>query len=383
MSSTTKGKLAERFPLAYIVPMIPSVRIGRLFPLASAFTGLVGALAGALAIMGVSAISASAQAPSAPERLWTGDAPGFKGAADADIPTVQAYLPAMGKANGAAVVICPGGAYEFLASGHEGQAPAEWMRSLGVAAFVLKYRLGTKYNHPVELGDAQRALRWVRANAGRLGVDTSRVGILGFSAGGHLASSAATHFDAGRASATDTVDRHPCRPAFQILIYPVITMDASFSHMQSRTNLLGSNPPQARVDSLSSEKQVTSRTPPAFLVHGRNDNVVVFKNAQVYHDSLMKKGVAVELRAYDNGPHGFGLADGKLTAPNLPQVATWPGFAATFLESRGFLTKSTTGLNPANPGKGTLASPHRPGWAAWLEARARDLIGRRDAISPR
>ncbi len=333
------------------------------------------ALASVLLIFGASAIPVSAQTPA--ERLWPADAPGSKGTADADIPTVQAYLPAPEKANGAAVVICPGGAYAGLAISYEGQTPAEWMKSLGVAAFVLKYRLGPKYNHPVELGDAQRALRWVRANARRLGVDTSRVGILGFSAGGHLASSAATHFDAGRAASGDSVDRHPCRPAFQILIYPVITMDASFSHLQSRTNLLGSNPGQALVDSLSSEKQVTSRTPPAFLVHGKNDNVVVFRNSQAYHDSLMKKGVPVELRAYDNAPHGFGLADGKAGAPNLPQVATWPGFAAQFLEARGFLAKST-GSHPAFPGKQALA-PRRSAWAEWLQARARNLLGRRDA----
>jgi acetyl esterase/lipase len=344
----------------------------------TAYAGFVGALAAALVVSGVSAIPVRAQTPAAPERLWPAEAPGSKGTADADIPTVQAYLPTPEKANGAAVVICPGGAYAGLAISYEGQTPAEWMKSLGVAAFVLKYRLGPKYNHPVELGDAQRALRWVRANARRLGVDTSRVGILGFSAGGHLASSAATHFDAGRAAAADSVDRHPCRPAFQILIYPVITMDASFSHLQSRTNLLGSNPSQALVDSLSSEKQVTARTPPAFLVHGRNDNVVVFKNSQVYHDSLLKKGIPVELRAYDNAPHGFGLADGKAGAPNLPQVATWPGFAAQFLEARGFMAKST-GIQAAARGRQALETPRRSGWAEWLHARARNLMGRGDA----
>lgn len=347
-----------------------------------ALCGLTGALAWALMISGISPTPATAQA-AATEKLWPAGAPGAKGTTDADMPSVQAYVPAKDKANGAAIVICPGGAYEFLATSYEGQTPAEWMKSLGVAAFVLKYRLGPKYNHPVELGDAQRALRWVRANAGRFGVDTSRVGILGFSAGGHLASSAATHFDEGLASAADSVDRHPCRPAFQILIYPVITMDASFSHLQSRTNLLGSNPSKALVDSLSSEKQITARTPPAFLVHGKNDNAVVFKNSQVYHDSLAKMGIPVELRAYDNAPHGFGLADGKAGAPNLPQVATWPGFAAQFLETHGFMAKSTTGLEQASAGKRALAPPTPSGWAAWLQARARNLMGRHDAASPR
>lgn len=368
--------------------MLRILRNFRFARAAGGFSGFAGALTSALAISGMASAPVHAQA-SGTERLWPSGAPGAKGTTDADMPSAQIYLPARDKANGAAVVICPGGAYEFLATAYEGQTPAEWMKSLGVAAFVLKYRLGPKYNHPIELGDAQRALRWVRANAGRFGVDTARVGIMGFSAGGHLASSAATHFDAGSASAADSVDRHPCRPAFQILIYPVITMDASFSHLQSRTNLLGSNPGQALVDSLSSEKQVTSRTPPAFLVHGKNDNVVVIKNSQVYRDSLMKKGIPVELRAYDNGPHGFGLADGKMGAPNIPAVATWPGFAAQFLEDRGFMAKSTTMLNPgssgssASYGKQGMASPGRTGWAAWFQARARNLLGRSDAPAKR
>ena len=371
--------------------MRPSFRT-RLIPrgvraLAGIAAGIAVAMAGALAVSGMLVIPASAQVPGAPERLWPNGAPGAKGTADLDIPTVQAYVPARDKANGAAVVVCPGGAYGGLgAISYEGYAPAEWMRSQGVAAFVLKYRLGPTYNHPIELGDAQRALRWVRANAARFGVDTARVGIMGFSAGGHLASSAATHFDAGRPNAADTVDRHSSRPAFQILVYPVITMDASFTHAQSRRNLLGTNPSQAKVDSLSSEKQVTARTPPAFLVHGRNDDVVKFKNAQAYHDSLVKKGVPVELRAYDNGPHGFGLADGKQGAPNIPQVAAWPGLAVRFLETQGIMGGSTgAGREPGgnSAGNPAMASPSRSGWMGWLQARARDLLGRRETASPR
>lgn len=275
-----------------------------------------------------------------PQPLWPNGAPGAKGAAAADTPTLQAFLPAAGMGNGSAVVICPGGGYSGLASNHEGTAVAEWMRGLGMAAFVLKYRVGPAYRHPIEMGDAQRALRWVRANAGRFGVDTARVGILGFSAGGHLASTAATRFDAGDASAADTVDRHPCRPAFQMLIYPVITMDAAFTHGGSRSNLLGPNPSQSLVDSLSNEKMVTPRTPPCFLAHTRDDNVVPFKNAQVYNDSLTKKGVPVEFRIYPTGPHGFGMADGKNTAPNIPALATWTGYAKEWLQARGYFTPS-------------------------------------------
>jgi acetyl esterase/lipase len=287
---------------------------------------------------------AQTQPPAQP--LWPGGAPGAKGTTAADIPSVQAFIPAAGTGNGSAVVICPGGGYSGLAITYEGTAVAEWMRGLGMAAFVLKYRLGPTYRHPIEMGDAQRALRWVRANARTFGVDTARVGILGFSAGGHLASTAATHFDAGNPAAADSVDRHPCRPAFQILLYPVITMDASFTHGGSRSNLLGSNPSQALVDSLSNEKMVTPRTPPCFLAHTRDDNVVPFKNAQVYNDSLKKKGVPVDFRIYATGPHGFGMADGKAGAPNIPALATWTGYAREWLQAGEFFTPST-GTAPA------------------------------------
>lgn len=314
------------------------------------------------------------QASGQPVPLWPKGAPGAKGTAASDTPTVQAWLPAPDKANGAAIVICPGGGYSGLATVKEGNAVAEWMKGLGVAAFVLKYRLGPTYRHPIEMGDAQRALRWVRANAGRFGIDTARVGILGFSAGGHLASTAATHFDAGNPAATDGVDRHPCRPAFQILVYPVITMDASFTHAGSRSNLLGSNPTQALVDSLSNEKMVTSRTPPAFLVHTIDDAAVPVKNARVYRDSCLKKGVPVEYREYPSGPHGFGMADGRYTAPNLPAVATWTGFAAQWLEARGFFKESTALYRTAGESRPAQSMrPARPGvWAG-----ARDALGRR------
>jgi acetyl esterase/lipase len=305
------------------------------------------------------------------EPLWPKGAPGAKGTTAADTPTVESFLPATGKSNGAAVVICPGGGYGGLAYLKEGTAVAQWMNTLGVAAFVLKYRLGPTYRHPIEMGDAQRALRFVRANAGRFAVDTNRVGILGFSAGGHLASTAATHFDAGNPAATDPVDRHGCRPAFSILVYPVITMDVSFTHGGSRQNLLGSNPSQADVDYLSNEKQVTSKTPPAFLVHTRDDVVVPVKNSQVYADSCRKKGVPVEYREYASGPHGFGMADGKNTAPNLPDVATWTGFAAKWMEAQGFFRKSTGVRDPSEPRFHGVSMP-KAGFKAW----SRDVLGR-------
>lgn len=320
-------------------------------------------------------LTGMAFAQTQPQPLWPNGAPGAKGTTAADIPTIQAFVPAAGAGNGSAVVICPGGGYSALASNHEGTAVAEWMRGLGMAAFVLKYRLGPTYRHPIEMGDAQRALRWVRANAGRYGVDTARVGILGFSAGGHLASTAATHFDAGDPSAADTVDRHPCRPAFQILVYPVITMDASFTHGGSRVNLLGSNPRQSLVDSLSNEKMVTAGTPPCFLVHTRDDNVVPFKNAQAYNDSLKKKGVPVEFRIYQTGPHGFGMADGKNTAPNIPALSTWTGYARDWLQARGYFTPSSgLAYRPDSPRRGKPAAYLR----TWLEKLGFRPDGRRN-----
>jgi acetyl esterase/lipase len=209
------------------------------------------------------------------------------------------------------------------------------------------------------------------------------VGILGFSAGGHLASTAATHFDAGDASASDPIDRHPSRPAFQILVYPVITMDASFTHGGSRSNLLGNNPSQELVDLLSNEKQVTSKTPPAFVVHTRDDNVVPFKNAQVYVDACKAAGVPVEFKVYANGPHGFGMADGKSGAPNIPSLATWTGLAAGWLEEEGFFREPVavaqarrTGADKAS----SRAESQTPGADRtkpfhWL-GTARDALGR-------
>lgn len=290
--------------------------------------------------------------------LWPGGAPGAKGTAAADKPTITPYPAA--KPNGAAVVVFPGGGYTGLASDHEGLQPAKWLNSLGVSAFVVKYRLGSAgYRHPIEMGDGQRALRWVRANAVRYGVDPRRVGVLGFSAGGHMAATVSTHWDSGAPGAADSVDRKGCRPDWSILAYPVITMDASFTHMGSRDNLLGSAPSQKLVDSLSNEKQVTSTTPPAFLFHAKDDNVVPVKNAQAYYDSLGKRGVERVLKLYDKGGHGFGLADGLGGAPNNATLATWPGLAAAWMEERGWFTSASTGTS-------------RP-WAPMSATRAADV----------
>jgi acetyl esterase/lipase len=239
------------------------------------------------------------------------------------------------------LVIFPGGGYGFLSMENEGSSPAKVFNNSGITCFVVKYRLGPTYHHPVEMWDGQRAVRWVRANAAKYKIDPDRVGVLGFSAGGHMASTVSTHYDAGNPAAADTVDRQSCRPDWSVLAYPVITMDASFTHSGSRTNLLGDNPTQKMVDSLSNEKQVTSKTPPAFLFHAKDDGAVPVKNSQAYHDSLAKRGVATELKLYDKGGHGFGLADGKGGTPNDPVLATWPGLARAWMDKQGYFQKTT------------------------------------------
>jgi acetyl esterase/lipase len=174
--------------------------------------------------------------------LWPGGAPGAVGDEPADKPNLTVYPAPADKANGAAIVICPGGGYAGLAVDHEGKQIAEWMNSLGVSAFVLRYRLGPRYHHPAPLQDVQRAIRIVRARAAEWKIDPQRIGVIGFSAGGHLASTVATHFDGGNPSAGHPVDRAGCRPDFAILCYPVVSMADDSVHKGSRRNLLGDNP---------------------------------------------------------------------------------------------------------------------------------------------
>lgn len=290
-------------------------------------------LTGVLAASAV-AISGPASAQAHPElRLWTGDAPGAKGSAPQDIPTITVYPPAEGTANGSAIVVCPGGGYGGLA-GHEGAPIAEWLNSIGVTAFVLKYRLGPTYHHPVEIGDAQRAIRTVRSRAAEWKVDPNRIGIIGFSAGGHLASTAATHFDKGDPAASDPIDRVSCRPDAAILCYPVITMTDPFTHGGSRSNLLGPNPSPALIELLSNEKQVTPQTPPCFILQTADDAVVPCENALLFAMACHKNGVNVELHMYAHGPHGIGLGGSD------PIFKTWPPHCAAWLGALGFLKKS-------------------------------------------
>lgn len=264
-------------------------------------------------------------------RLWEGSAPGAKGEADEDIPTLGLYPASADRSTGAAIVVCPGGGYRNLAMDHEGDQVARWLNSFGVSAFVLKYRLGPKYNHPVELGDAQRALRYVRHNAAKLQIDPNRVGIMGFSAGGHLASTAATHFDKGDPSAADPIDRHPSRPDFAILGYPVISFTTEYAHQGSKRNLMGENPDPKLVELLSNELQVTAETPPTFLLHTNEDTGVPPENSVLFYLALRKAGVPAELHIYERGGHGVGLA------PTDKVLSSWPARLADWLYSRGYL----------------------------------------------
>jgi acetyl esterase/lipase len=268
----------------------------------------------------------------AAQPLWPAGAPGATGKGPADVPTLTVYRAPKDKANGAAVVICPGGGYSGLAMDHEGHQVARWLNSLGVTGVLLKYRLAP-YRHPVPLQDAQRALRTTRAHAQEWGLDPKRIGILGFSAGGHLASTAGTHFDAGNAGASDPVERVSCRPDFMILLYPVISFTAPYTHKGSRANLLGKEPEAGLVASLSNETQVTAQTPPTFLVHTSEDTGVPPENSVAFYLALHKNRVPAELHVFEKGRHGLGLGPRELP------FSRWPELCAAWMRGRQLLGK--------------------------------------------
>ena len=282
-------------------------------------------------------LSASLVSADEPKRelLWPNGAPDAKGDTPNDKPTLTICLPPKDKATKAAVVVCPGGGYGGLAVDHEGKQIAEWFNNMGIAAFILEYRhRGRGYGHPAPLQDAQRAIRTVRARAAEFGIDPSKIGIMGFSAGGHLASSAGTHFDAGKADAADPIQRVSCRPDFMILCYPVIAFDAPFTHRGSQYNLLGKDAPAELVESMSSEKQVTDQTPPTFLFHTDEDRGVPVENSIVFFLALRKHKVPAEMHVFRKGSHGRGLAR------NVPGTSLWPEACQEWLGNLGLLEKS-------------------------------------------
>lgn len=262
------------------------------------------------------AAAALAQTPKT-ELLWPEGAPGALGNEDADKPSLTFWLAP--NPNGAAVLVCPGGGYGALAMDHEGKQIAEWFNSFGVSAFVLKYRLGPKYHHPIELNDARRGISIIRSRASELKVDPNKIGVMGFSAGGHLASTLSTHFQPGE------------RPDFAILVYPVISFTTIYTHSGSMRNLLGQNPDPALVWNLSNELQVTSQTPPTFLFHTSGDTSVPAENSILYYMALRKAGVPAEMHIYQEGHHGVGLAQKD------PVLSSWPARLKDWLMVRGII----------------------------------------------
>lgn len=234
--------------------------------------------------------------------IWPDEAPLGRQVREGEIP-ITVHLPEATKATGAAMVICPGGGYGGRVVEGEGHRIARWLNAHGIAGVVLEYRLPAgNYHRP--LLDVQRAIRVVRSHAAEWKIDARRIGIVGFSAGGHLASTAGTHFDGGNEKSADPIERLSCRPDFMVLVYPVITMGEK-THGGSRRNLLGPSPSPELIELFSNEKQVTDKTPPAFLTHARTDAVVPVAHSQMFYEALKAKGVPVELQEFPKGNHGY------------------------------------------------------------------------------
>jgi acetyl esterase/lipase len=284
----------------------------------------------------VDACAADPAAAAETIRLWKADAPGALGTADQDVPVVFWWPVAGAKAPTAAIVVCPGGGYGGLAD-HEGSDYAKWLNSQGIAAFVLRYRLGSKgYRHPIMLGDVSRAMRLVRADHARLGVDPARVGVMGSSAGGHLAVTLLTHGDDGDAAAADPVDRQPSRPALGILCYPVVSMLDANTHGGSRRNLLGENPPEELVRELSGELAVNDKTPPVFVWHTVEDKAVKLEGVLDLAASLRRHGRPFELHVYEKGAHGIGLGFKPYDGFAPERLHPWTVECRRWLGEQGF-----------------------------------------------
>ncbi len=274
--------------------------------------------------------------------LWPEGVPGAIANAGAEVladgrvsnvhqPTITTYPAAAMATAATAVIVCPGGGYQRIAIDKEGTDVARWLNTLGVSAFVLKYRL-KEYGHPAPLRDILRAIRTVRTNATAWGIDPARIGVMGFSAGGHLAATAGTLFDAPEGRTGAPLDQVTARPDFMMLVYPVITLKGPFAHTGSRDNLLGKSAPPDVVDRLSAELQVTANTPPAFLVHGGTDPAVPAENSVLFYGALRRAGVPAELHLYERGPHGFGLARDQ------GPISGWTNRAEEWLAARGLVT---------------------------------------------
>jgi acetyl esterase/lipase len=300
------------------------------------------------------AVTLSAQAvPPSPARaqaaavvpIWPEGVPGLLTTAGPEVegdarvsnvhtPTLTAYLAPERQNTGTAVIVCPGGAYRRLAIDKEGTDVAIWLNGLGVSTFILKYRM-QEYGHPAPLRDVLRAVRLLRSQAARWKIAPNRIGVMGFSAGGHLASSAGTLFDAPEGRTGAELDRVSARPDFLVLVYPVITMSAPYAHVGSRQSLMGTDPSPSLIARLSTNMKVTKDTPPAFLVHGGTDQSVPPENSVLFYSALRSAGVPAELHLYQEGAHGIGLE------PNHGPISEWPKRCAEWLAVRGLLARGS------------------------------------------
>jgi acetyl esterase/lipase len=288
------------------------------------------------------ALLAAVQQPPPVIQIWPEGVPGAKPGggeekvdnnriSNVHVPTLTHYPAPRDRATGAAIVICPGGGYQILAFAHEGVDVARRLNEMGVSAFILKYRL-REYGHPAPLQDVLRAIRTVRSRAAEFRVAPDRIGVLGFSAGGHLAATAATLYDAPEGRTGAALDTVKARPDFAVLVYPVISMSGAPAHTGSRRNLLGENPSPAQLERLSPDRQVTKDTPPAFLVHTAEDKGVPLENSLQFYQAIRAAGGSAELHFYEKGPHGFGL--GQALGP----ASDWPARLETWMRAHGWLT---------------------------------------------
>jgi acetyl esterase/lipase len=260
--------------------------------------------------------------------LWPGAAPGALGTAASDIPTLTAYLPESNPTH-TAIIVAPGGGYVRLAADHEGAQIGVWLAAHGIAAYVLHYRVGPRYLHPIELGDARRALRTVRSNAAANGIDPHKIGMWGFSAGGHLAATLGTQFDAGDPAASDPIDRASSRPDFLILAYPLISFVRA-THPGSVTNLIGDAATPEQRAAVSAELHVTNQTPPTFLFSTEDDASVPVINSLMFYEALLEHHVSAEIHIFRHGRHGSGLAKAD------PDLSLWTTLLLHWLAANGW-----------------------------------------------
>ncbi len=269
--------------------------------------------------------------------VWPDGAPGAQGSEALDTPTLYLY-PAPAETNtGVSIVVCPGGGYAGLAMGYEGHEVAQWLNTNGVNAYVLQYRLGPRYRYPAPQQDAQRAIRIVRANAEAWNLDPAKIGILGFSAGGHLSAMTGVHFVDGKPDAEDPIERVSTRPDFLVLVYPVITMEGPASHAGCVKNLLGEAPEPSLIKECSTQLHVNANTPPAFILHTTQDQAVPVANAILFYEACVKAGVPVEMHVFEQGKHGVGMGGSR--APGN-SVSEWPGLCLKWLQVREILPRS-------------------------------------------